>query len=93
MSEEIFETCDKATQHSFSVPWKIKECHVGEDCWCRIIMPEKTIKYKRINSVTKEEVITEIDCIIPDGSVDKLTAEYIVELHNMQFERNEKIKN
>jgi hypothetical protein len=50
------------------------------------IMPEKRIRYKHINSVTKDEIIAEIDCIIPDGSIDKLTAEYIVKLHNTRLE-------
>jgi len=40
-------------------------------------MPEKRIRYKHINSVTKDEIIAEIDCIIPDG---------IVKLHNTRLE-------
>jgi hypothetical protein len=43
MSKKIFETCDKVAQHGFSVPRKIKECHVGED---EIITPEiKNFEY------------------------------------------------
>jgi hypothetical protein len=43
-------------------------------------VPVNPIKYK--NKSGDAEVITEIDYIIPDGSIDKETAEYFVNLHN-----------
>jgi len=76
----IFENYDKAKTHSLTIPWKLKTCNVGEDCWCRIIVPVEPIKY--VNKIGDTERIDEIDYIIPDGSIDKETAEYFLELHN-----------
>lgn len=80
MSEIIYENYESAHSHSLTVPWKLKLCNTGESCWCRIIVPVNPIKYK--NKSGDAEVITEIDYIIPDGSIDKETAEYFVNLHN-----------
>jgi len=80
---------EEAILKSLSIPWKIELCNSGETCWCRVIVPNEKIKFSyRINS--KEEKTPDmredtIDYIIPDGSVDKTTAEYIVKLHNQQF--------
>lgn len=78
---------EEALQKSLSVPWKIDVCNTGEDCWCRVIMPVETIEYTHRIKDSGEERIEEIDYIIPDGAVDKTTAEYIIEIHN------EKVKN
>jgi hypothetical protein len=45
MSKIIFENYDKAKMYSLTVPWKLKTCSVGEDCWCRIIVQVEPIKY------------------------------------------------
>jgi hypothetical protein len=53
-------------ENYLNVKWKTAECN-SKDCWCRLIVP-----------------VSECDAeyIIPDGSVDKETAEHIVKLHN-----------
>lgn len=48
MSEKTFENYDKAKTHSLTMPWKLKTCSVGEDCWCRII------EISNIKSITLE---------------------------------------
>jgi hypothetical protein len=83
MSEQIFNSYDEAHKYSLTVPWKLETCNVGETCWCRVIVPSESIKFKeKISNWILEDITRDFDCIIPDGSVDKETAEYIVELHN-----------
>jgi hypothetical protein len=72
------------------VPWKLDLCNSGETCWCRIILPSEKILYK--NKVGDTERVDEFDYIIPDGSIDKETAEYVVELHNREVELQQKSK-
>jgi hypothetical protein len=80
MSEQIFNSYDEAQSYSLTVPWELKTCNVGEECWCRIILPGEKILYK--NKIGDIERVDEFEYIIPDGSIDKETAEYVVELHN-----------
>jgi hypothetical protein len=88
--EQIFNSYDEAHKHSLTVPWKLETCNVGESCWCRIILPTEKILYK--NKVGDTERVDEFEYIIPDGSIDKETAEYIVDLHNrsVNLYRNQK---
>jgi len=79
-SDQIFNSYDEAHSYSLTVPWKLTTCNVGESCWCRIILPTEKILYK--HKVGDTERIDEFEYIIPDGSIDKETAEYIVDLHN-----------
>jgi hypothetical protein len=93
MSEKIFENYDEAHKYSLTIPWKIELCNTGETCWCRVIVPSEPIKFKeKISNWIKEDITRDFDCIIPDGSVDKETAEYIVDLHNDEVELEEKYK-
>lgn len=78
--EKIFENYGEAKKHSFNVPWVLKPCFVGEKCWCRIILPVEKILYK--DKIENKETINEFEYIIPDGSIDKETAEYFIKLHN-----------
>jgi hypothetical protein len=80
MSNQIFENYDEAHKYSLTIPWKLDTCNTGESCWCRLILPTEKILYK--NKVGDAERVDEFDYIIPDGSIDKETAEYVVELHN-----------
>ena len=80
MSEQIFDSYDEAHKYSLTVPWKLSLCNTGESCWCRIILPTEKILYK--NKVGDSETVVELDYIIPDGSIDRETAEYVVNLHN-----------
>jgi hypothetical protein len=80
MSDKVFENYDEAQKHSFTVPWKLETCNVGESCWCRIILPTEKILYK--DRVGDMDRISEFEYIIPDGSIDRETAEYVVNLHN-----------
>jgi hypothetical protein len=83
MSEQIFENYDEAHKYSLTIPWKLETCNVGESCWCRVIVPSEPIKFKeKISNWIKEDITRDFDSIIPDGSIDKETAEYVVELHN-----------
>jgi hypothetical protein len=77
---KIFDNYDEAHKYSLTIPWKLETCNVGEGCWCRIILPTEKILYK--NKVGDTERVDELDYIIPDGSVDKETAEYMVTIHN-----------
>jgi len=77
---KIFENYDEAQKYSFTVPWKLDLCNSGETCWCRIILPSEKILYK--NKVGDTERVDEFEYIIPDGSIDKETAEYFLELHH-----------
>jgi hypothetical protein len=87
---KIFENYDEAHKYSLTIPWKIELCNTGESCWCRIILPTENILYK--NKVGDIERVDEFDYIIPDGSIDKETAEYVVELHNREVELQQKSK-
>ena len=80
MSEQIFNNYDEAHKYSLTIPWKLTTCNTGESCWCRIILPTEKILYK--NKVGDTETVVEFDYIIPDGSIDKETAEYVIDLHN-----------
>jgi hypothetical protein len=80
VNQIIFENYDEAQKHSLTVPWKLETCNAGEDCWCRIIVPIEPIKF--INKIGDTERIDDIDYIIPDGSIDKETAEYFLQLHH-----------
>ena len=90
-TDQIFNSYDEAQSYSLTVPWKLTTCNVGEECWCRIILPTEKILYK--NKVGDTERVDEFEYIIPDGSVDKETAEYIVDLHNDEVTLEEKRKN
>jgi hypothetical protein len=90
MSDKVFENYDEAQSYSLTIPWKLETCNSGESCWCRIILPAEKILYK--NKVGDTERVDEFEYIIPDGSIDKETAEYIVDLHNrsVNLYRNQK---
>lgn len=47
-------THEEAKKKSFEVKWKTKPCHSGEECWCRIIVPETPIVYDNFAG-SKEE--------------------------------------
>jgi hypothetical protein len=70
--------------------WVFVPINSGETCWCRIILPSEKILYK--NKVGDTERVDEFEYIIPDGSIDKETAEYIVDLHNDEVDLEEKRK-
>jgi len=92
-NDKIFDSYDEAHKYSLTVPWKLETCNTGETCWCRIILPTETIKYKRIRDLDKTEVIDELEWIIPDGSIDKETAEYFLELHHDSINKKKYIHN
>jgi hypothetical protein len=89
-TDQIFNSYDEAQSYSLTVPWKLTTCNVGEECWCRIILPTEKILFK--NKVGETERVDEFEYIIPDGSIDKETAEYIVDLHNDEVTLEEKRK-
>ena len=65
-------TYEEAQQKALTVEWKAVPCHQGEECWCRIIEPIEPILYDG-----DEEYY-----IVASGSIPKLEAEHLVELHN-----------
>ena len=71
---------DQAEKLALKTPWKIDTCHVGESCWCRIIVPETTINYQHIKDGMEDEYY-----IIGDGAINEDMANYIVELHNQKL--------
>ena len=64
------EAYDKATK----VKWKVEPCFSGEECWCRLIVPDEIINYGPDNV---EEVY-----IVGSASINKKMAEHIVNIHN-----------
>jgi len=91
MNEKIFDSYEEAHKYSLTIPWKIELCNSGESCWCRVIVPSETIKFKeKISNWIKEDITRDFDYIIPDGSIDRETAEYVVNLHN--YSLNTKVK-
>ena len=81
---------DQAREYAFTMPWKVSECFVGPDCWCRIIVPVEPIPYNdEVEHFGKSLVSTEVEYyeVVRDGTLDKETAEYIVRLHNEHYER------
>jgi hypothetical protein len=82
---KIFDNYDEAHSYSLTIPWKLETCNTGESCWCRIILPTEKILYK--DKVGDNDRISEFEWIIPDGSIDRETAEYVVELHNNHIKK------
>jgi hypothetical protein len=81
MSEKaatLFENYEEAKKYSLTILWKIDVCNVGENCWCRLILPTEQIFYKY--KIGEEEKTEELESI--SGSIHKETAEHLVELHN-----------
>lgn len=76
-------TYEQAQEYSFTVKWKVETCFSGENCWCRVVVPEKPITFKEQEREHEEEFQ-----IISDGSINKETAEYIVKIHNERIEEN-----
>lgn len=62
----------EASEHLMKVKWKAEPCFTGEECWCRVIVPEEKLKDDEGNEVD----------IANSGCVSKNHAEYIVKLHN-----------
>ena len=67
-------THEEAYNKALEVKWKVEPCFSGEECWCRLIVPDETINYGPDNI---EEV-----CIVSSASINKQMAEHIVNIHN-----------
>lgn len=81
---------EQAKELSFLVKWKAVECFSESEGWCRKIVPVDPITYNdECENFGKTLVSSETEDyeIIPDSAIDKKTAEYIVKLHNEQYER------
>lgn len=74
---------EQAREYSFLVPWKTMECFSGPECWCRIIVPVEPILYSHPESPDIEHEYVIVDA----GALDKETAEYIVRLHNENYDK------
>lgn len=74
---------EEATDLSLKVRWKTTVCGSGEDCWCRLIVPENPIKYEY--NGTEDEIY-----IVGSGALPKAYAEHIVKLHNAQVDADTK---
>ena len=80
----------QATELSFLVKWKVAECFSGSSCWCRRVVPVDPILYNdEYENFGKILVSTEAEEyeIIPDAAIDQKTAEYIVKLHNENYDK------
>jgi hypothetical protein len=82
MNNKVFENYDEAKIHSLTVPWKLETCNVGEDCWCRIIVPKEKFSYNDKERIVEFQVEILGLSRVQDGSIDKKTAEYMVGIHN-----------
>lgn len=67
-------THEEAYNKATKVKWKVELCFSGEECWCRIIVPDEPIKYG-------PDDVEEI-CIVSSASINKQMAEHIVNIHN-----------
>lgn len=75
----------EAIEYSLTVPWKVQECFSGPECWCRMIVPIEPIPCDYVNS--DGSVLNDtLDEIVGAIAIDKITAEYIVNLHNRSLE-------
>ena len=63
---------EEATALCLKTKWKVTPCNSGEECWCRLIVPETEIEDKDGNEIY----------IAGSGCVEKAYAEHIVKLHN-----------
>ena len=63
---------EEATALCLKTKWEVMPCNSGEDCWCRLIVPETEIVDKDGNEIY----------IAGSGCVPKVYAEHIVKLHN-----------
>ena len=70
-----------AKKLALTQPWVLGTCFSGDDCWCRPIMLVTPINYK-YESVNGEIIDDVYDCVVNSAAIDKLTAEYLVNLHN-----------
>lgn len=86
-NQKIFENHETALKYCSTVPWKVSVCNVGENCWCRTVVLEQPVYYVHRIKDLGESRIEQIDSIILDGSVDKITAEHIVKVHNKSIEK------
>ena len=80
---------EQARELSFLVKWKVAECFSGPS-WCRRILPVDPSLYNdEYENFGKTLVSTEPEEyeIIPDAAIDQKTAEYIVRLHNENYDR------
>lgn len=56
-----------------TIRWKTEVCNQGEQCWCRLIVPE---------TPQKDNEGVEM-YIVPSGTLPKVNAEHIVMCHNL----------
>lgn len=73
-------TYEEAEEKALKVQWKIGTCGVGEECWCRIILPEETIHINHSDGITEYDSVYSV---VDSGAVSKEVAERIVEDHNL----------
>ena len=66
---------EEATALCMKSKWKVTTCNSGEQCWCRLIVPETEIQDKDGNEIY----------IAGSGCVPKVYAEHIVQLHNQSL--------
>lgn len=66
----------EAKNKALKTKWKIGTCNQGENCWCRMILPEFEIKDDDDNEIY----------IATSGTLNKEFAEHIVNLHNKSLE-------
>ena len=75
-----FLSYEEATALSLKTKWKVTPCNSGEECWCRLIVPETEIEDKDGNEIY----------IAGSGCIPKVYAEHIVKLHNESLLINKK---
>ncbi len=76
-------TYKEAQEKALTVKWKYEPCFSGDQCWCRLVSPVDPIPYDDGKGGTDD-----FDYIIGSGSVSKIFAEHIVELHNKSLEND-----
>lgn len=72
---------EEATELAIKSRWKTEVCNSGEECWCRLIVPETPIQYEYNGS--KDDIY-----IAGSGCVPKDYAEHIVKIHNEYVDAN-----
>lgn len=74
-------TYEEAQEKLFKVRWKTEPCFAGEDCWCRMIVPEEPILFQGPSGFEDEIYV------VGSAAIDKEIAEYFVQLHNKNLEK------
>lgn len=78
-----FNSFDEAIKYALSIPWRMDVCHVGKDCWCRVIKTVEDFEYQeQVGDLIQDYNFNEDYGIVGDGSICEEIAQHLVSMHN-----------